>query len=206
MQRMDVWCNVLWSIKNIRTVCVCRMANSVVVNETHKAEVLLHNLVVFCKVIWSAVLTGRWVRAGLRRVEIVSQNQRSERSFWRNLNRRSWWGGNCGAIYRRGSEGRTQSTGSNMTISDMHSWISRTTTWVGVVVSAKYVWVQNSSANYVWVWSLWAARLLNLSRLWLVLRQTVVVQTRTADIVVDGVHIIITSSVYRFYGFTFTLM
>ena len=48
-------------------------------------------------------------------------------------------GGNCGAIYRRGSEGRTQSTGSNMTISDMHSWISRTTTWVDVVVSDKYV-------------------------------------------------------------------
>ena len=64
----------------------------------------------------------------------------------------------------------------------MHSWISRTTTWVGVVVSAKYVWVQNCSANYVWVRSLYSARLLNLSRLRLVLRQTVVVQTRTAHL------------------------
>ena len=71
-----------------------------------------------------------------------------------------WWGTISAAIYRRGSEGRTQSTGSNMTISDMHSWISRTTTWVGVVVSAKYVWVQNCSANYVWVRSLYSARLL----------------------------------------------
>ena len=93
---------------------------------------------------------------------------------------RNWWGTISAAIYRRGSEGRTQSTGSNMTISDMHSWISRTTTWVGVVVSDKYVWVQNCSANYVWVGSLYSARLLNLSRLWLVLRQTVVVQTTTA--------------------------
>ena len=52
-----------------------------------------------------------------------------------------------------------------MTISDMHSWISRTTTWVDVVVSGKYVWVQNCSANYVWVRSLYSAILLNLSRL-----------------------------------------
>ena len=42
------------------------------------------------------------------------------------------------------------------------------------------VLVQNSSANYVWVRSLYSARLLNLSRLWLVLRQIVVVQTTAA--------------------------
>ena len=55
------------------------MANLVVVNETHKAEVLLHNLVVFWKVIWSAVLTGRWVRAdeNVVHVSIVSANARS---------------------------------------------------------------------------------------------------------------------------------
>ena len=55
--------------------------------------------------------------------------------------------------------------------------------WVDVVVSDKYVWVQNCSANYVWVRSLYSARLLSLSRLWLVLRQTVVVQTTTAKVI-----------------------
>ena len=49
------------------------MANLVVVNETHNAEVLLHNLVVFRKVVW---FTGGWVRVDedVVHVSIVSAN------------------------------------------------------------------------------------------------------------------------------------
>ena len=82
---------------------------------------------------------------------------------------------------RRGSEGGTQSTGGNMAISDMSvSWITGQQLGLGVVSEQWRVLVQKSSANYVGVGSLYSARLLNLSRLWLVLRQTVVVQTTTA--------------------------
>ena len=55
------------------------MANLVVVNETHNAEVLLHNFVVLFKVVWGAVFTGRWVRAdeNVVHVSILSANARS---------------------------------------------------------------------------------------------------------------------------------
>ena len=60
------------------------------------------------------------------------------------------------------------------------SWDQQDNNLVLVLCQTTYVWVQNCSANYVWVRSLYSARLLNLSRLWLVLRQTVVVRTTTA--------------------------